>query len=157
MPKYIACNAMPQSLLDLQAPLQELLTRHMSIVQDSDIKADLAVCHAVQEAFAEIHEALDGLVQLPSDLTGLPSVKDNPVVSIQVQTTKLTGAGVEVVSYKGTDATHWSLYLRTADGLAEWVEDIPLGDQKASNYYTQAMVHAAALSITYSAFIEQPK
>lgn len=152
MPKYIACNAMPQSVLALEDYIKSAVRCARS--ERGDPQSRII---EVDTMFAEIHEALDGLVQLPSDLTGLPSVKDNPVVSIQVQTTKLTGAGVEVVSYKGTDATHWSLYLRTADGLAEWVEDIPLGDQKASTYYTQAMVHAAALSITYSAFIEQPK
>lgn len=89
-----------------------------------------------------------------SDIT-MP-VDPNHVVSIQVQTTFLTGAGVEVVSYTSNKATHWSLYLRRKDGMCEWVKDLEIKDTPSSNTrYGDAMIAAAKLSMEHSAYIEQ--
>ena len=80
----------------------------------------------------------------------------NPVVSIQVQTTRLTGGGVEVVSYTSNSATHWSLYLRRKDGMCEWVKDLEIKTQpSASTRYGDAMIAAAKLSMEHKAFIEK--
>jgi hypothetical protein len=84
-------------------------------------------------------------------------MSDNKIVSIQVQTTKLTGAGVELVSYrdKGNIATHWSIYLRKADGSVIWHSDIVIRDQRGANtYYTEAIMTAAKLSMEHQAYIE---
>ena len=92
------------------------------------------------------------LVHLDS---GMPC-DPNPVVSIQVQTTVLTGAGVEVVSYTSNTATHWSLYLRRKDGMCEWVKDLEInGAPNSSTRYGDAMIAAAKLSMEHKAFIEQ--
>ncbi|AUV61849.1 hypothetical protein HWB52_gp34 [Pseudomonas phage Littlefix] len=91
-------------------------------------------------------------------MSTLPDVPNNKIVSIHVQTTRLTGAGVEVISYrdKGDKATHWSIYLRKADGSVVWVSDIPIGTgHRANNYYSEAVLAAAKLSMEHKAFIEQ--
>lgn len=79
----------------------------------------------------------------------------NPVVSIQVQTTFLTGAGVEVVSQSSKKATHWSLYLRRKDGRCCWQFDIEIPTGKAGTAWGDAMIAAAKLSMEHSAYIEQ--
>lgn len=81
--------------------------------------------------------------------------KENPVVSIQVQTTRLTGGGVEVVSRHSADATHWSLYLRRANGLCEWQFDIYIHEGKSGTAWGEAMIAAAKLSMEHKAFIEK--
>lgn len=77
------------------------------------------------------------------------------VVSIQVQTTILSGAGVETVSYTKPEATHWSLYLRLRSGEVRWVKDISVHRDGAALHYTAAMVDAAKLSMQHGAKIEQ--
>lgn len=86
----------------------------------------------------------------------LEAPRKNKVVSIQVQTTKLTGAGVQVVPWKvaGNDATHWSLYLRYEDGNVEWVQDLRVSRSPAE-VYGEAMLVAAKLSMEHQAFIEK--
>lgn len=75
------------------------------------------------------------------------------VKSIQVQTTKLSGAGVEVVPIADSRRTHWSLYLRNEKGEAEWVKDYPIiGD--ISTTFTRALVEAAKLSMEHQVPIE---
>lgn len=79
------------------------------------------------------------------------------VVSIQVQPTRLTGAGVDLVTMvdKQRLATHWSLYLRKASGVCAWVADIAIQEGKqASNYYGDALIAAAKLSMQYGVKIE---
>lgn len=92
-----------------------------------------------------------------SDLMGLPQDLTK-IVSIQVQTTRLTGAGVEMVSFKEqhNKPTHWSIYKRDAAGMAHWIEDIDLRGAQANVIYGQVMVKAAKYSQMYQAFIEQP-
>lgn len=75
------------------------------------------------------------------------------IKSIQVQTTKLSGAGVEVVSQADSRRTHWSLYLRDDKGEVQWVKDIIIGNSSA-NAFTQAMVEAAKLSMEHQVPIE---
>jgi hypothetical protein len=95
---------------------------------------------------------------LPQDMTTWDAVEASQrIVSIQVQTTKLTGAGVEMVSYKSGEATHWSLYTRNADGITTWVKDIKITKSEAAGHFTEAMVEASKLSIEYQAFIEYVK
>jgi hypothetical protein len=79
----------------------------------------------------------------------------NEVVAIQVQTTKLSGAGVEVVPYKTDLATHWSLYLRERSGETRWVKDICVHRDGPSLHFGAAMVEAAKLSMQYGVRIEQ--
>lgn len=101
----------------------------------------------------------------PNDLKGLPEdmttwnevTASQRIVSIQVQTTRLTGAGVEIVPYKGGNATHWSIYTRNADGIATWVEDFALGGARADTIFGSVMVKAAKLSMEHQAFIEELK
>lgn len=80
------------------------------------------------------------------------------IVSIQVQTTRLTGAGVETVSFKEQHnlPTHWSIYKRLRNGQAVWIEDLPLGGGRSDTVYAQVMVKAAQYSQMYQAFIETP-
>lgn len=82
------------------------------------------------------------------------------VVSIQVQTTRLTGAGVEHISYrdKGNLATHWSIYLRKADGSVVWHSDLQIYSGRcAANVYDEALLVAAKLSMEHKAYIETIK
>lgn len=91
-------------------------------------------------------------------MSTLPAVPNNKIVSIQVQTTRLTGAGVEVIPYraKGDIATHWSIYMRKADGSVVWHSDLQIqAGRNAYNYYGDALMVAAKLSMEHQAFIEQ--
>lgn len=77
-------------------------------------------------------------------------MNDNPVVAIDVQTTRLTGAGVETMPFRTAEqATHWSIYLRRADGRNEWVTDFNIGHGKASDLYGTAVLAAAKLSMQH--------
>lgn len=88
---------------------------------------------------------------------GLPC-EPNPIVAIQVQTTLLTGAGVEIVSYTSNKATHWSLYVRRKDGTAEWIKDLEINGTTSSNTrYGDAMIEAAKQSMKHGVPIEQVK
>lgn len=77
------------------------------------------------------------------------------IVSIQVQTTKLTGAGVEIVEMRSKKASHWSLYLRWSDGTRDWLDDIPVDCTRQDGAYTEAVMKAAKLSMEHSAYIEK--
>lgn len=79
------------------------------------------------------------------------------VVAIQVQPTRLTGGGVEMIPLndKLKLATHWSLYKRKASGECTWVADIQIQQGKtASNYHGDALIAAAKLSMQYGVSIE---
>lgn len=70
---------------------------------------------------------------------------DNPYVSIQVAATCHDPGDIFVVDSDAPHATHWSVYLRTADGLAEWQKDFPI--KGAPNMArTSATLYAAKLS-----------
>jgi len=107
-----------------------------------------------EQAVKEIRMAL----ATPQDLMGIPQDMGR-IVSIQVQTTRLTGAGAEVVPFKDQHIkpTHWSLYKRDAAGMAHWIEDIQINQGGAGDHYTAVMIKAAKYSQMYSAFIEQVK
>lgn len=82
------------------------------------------------------------------------------VKSIQVQTTRLTGAGVTTVSYlkKLNDnerPTNWSIYLRDEDHSVEWVMDLNYEHANPSRSYAVAMVEAAKLSMHHQVPIER--
>lgn len=78
------------------------------------------------------------------------------IKSIQVQTTRLSGAGVEVVPMADSRRTHWSIYLRDDKGECEWVKDIAIvGD--LTPVFTKALVEAAKLSMIHQVPIEQVK
>lgn len=82
------------------------------------------------------------------------------VKSIQVQTTRLTGAGATTVSYlkKLNDnerPTNWSIYLRDEDGTVEWVEDLNYEHANPARSYAVAMVEAAKLSMHHQVPIER--
>ena len=112
------------------------------------------------ELIAEGHKIINPTTTEPSDLMGLPQDMGQRIVSIQVQTTRLTGAGVEIVGYKDQHIkpTHWSIYKRNAKGEAQWIEDIGLqGNYTAAAAFGDVMVKAAKYSIMYQAFIEEPK
>lgn len=84
----------------------------------------------------------------------IETVEVQTIKSIQVQTTKLTGAGVEVVPMADSRRTHWSLYLRDDKGEARWVKDFPIsGDTSTS--FTRALVEAAKMSMEHKVPIEQ--
>lgn len=73
--------------------------------------------------------------------------------SIQVQTTDQTGDSIEVCDSDSPRATHWSVYLRGKDGLAEWVADYPIRG-KGALAKTSALLKAVELSQQYHAYIE---
>lgn len=75
--------------------------------------------------------------------------------TIQVQSTKLTGAGAEVVPVAaiGT-ATHWSLYVRDDLGEAEWVKDFAIRKDAPQVAKSEALIAAAELSMQHQAAIE---
>jgi hypothetical protein len=136
---------------------EEIIKRAIRVLR-SECGESQAIVNNVDTMFAELHEALDGLVTLPEDLMGLPQDMDR-IVSIQVQTTRLTGAGVEMVPFKDQHIkpTHWSIYKRDAAGMAHWIEDIELKGAQADVVWGQVMVKATKYSQVYSAFIEQVK
>ena len=112
------------------------------------------------ELIAEGDKIINPTTTEPSDLMGLPQDMGQRIVSIQVQTTRLTGAGVEIVGYKDQHvrATHWSIYKRNAKGEAQWIEDIEVSNgQRSDQLHGVAMLKAAKYSIMYQAFIEEPK
>lgn len=155
MPKYVKCNAIPQLLLDLEDYIKGAVACARNERGDSH-----SVVTQVNDMFAQVHEALDGLVTLPEGMTTWDAVTDmGRIVSIQVQTTRLTGAGVELVAFKDQHIkpTHWSIYKRDAAGMAHWIEDIDLRGAQADVVFGQAMTKAAKYSQMYSAFIEQVK
>lgn len=78
------------------------------------------------------------------------------IKSIQVQTTKLSGAGVEVVPQSSSSRTHWSLYLRDDKGECEWVEDMPITNNP-TRALELALMKAAKLSMEHNAPIEPIK
>lgn len=140
----IKTTAVPQALLDLEEHIK------ISVRNDRKERGDsYAIVERVNDAFATLHECIDThpvLVEEPDH-----------IVSIQVQTTRLTGAGVECVSYKEQHnlPTHWSLYKRQANGQAVWVMDLALKGLSHERY-SEAMLEAAKLSMIYKAFIEEP-
>lgn len=89
-------------------------------------------------------------------LQELPKMS-NKTVSIKVQTTVLSGAGVKDVPWKTGEPTHWSIYRRRENGELEWAADYPCIGNKSDSTYTQAMIHAAKLSMEYKAYIESPQ
>ena len=76
-------------------------------------------------------------------------------VSIQVQTTILSGRGAEAVSIKNGGATHWSLYLRRPDGSVEWLEDVTINKTNPSHAFNDAHIRAAKLSMQWQVPIEK--
>lgn len=76
------------------------------------------------------------------------------VVSIQVQTTVLTGGGAETVPYLDAKATHWSIYFRFKNGEVQWLADTPV-DKCSSDGRRTALVYAAELSMEYNVPIEK--
>lgn len=154
MPVLIKATAVPQSVLDLEYRLKDavcLAANHCRSTKTNlpKLVGDLEVM------YAELHEALD---LQPTLVKPLPTLPVDTVVSIQVQTTRLTGGGVELVSFKEQHnlPTHWSLYKRLRNGQAVWIEDIPLGGGRSDTTYTLVMVKAAKYSQMYKAFIETP-
>lgn len=82
------------------------------------------------------------------------------VKSIQVQTTRLTGAGVQTVSFLNKldvneRPTNWSIYLRDEDGTVEWVQDLSYEHTNPARGYATAMVEAAKLSMHHQVPIER--
>lgn len=80
-----------------------------------------------------------------------------PVASIQIQTTIHTEDAVEACGADNAEATHWSVYTRDAQGLATWVADYPIKSKNPGNVgtaKTSALVRAAKLSMEHLVFIE---
>ena len=78
------------------------------------------------------------------------------IKSIQVQTTKLSGAGVELVPQASSERTHWSIYLRDDKGECQWVKDITISGNTSVSF-TQALVESAKLSMLHQVPIEPVK
>ncbi|QOC57968.1 hypothetical protein phiK7B1_113 [Pseudomonas phage phiK7B1] len=76
------------------------------------------------------------------------------IVSIQVQTTRLTGGGAETVPYLDGKATHWSVYVRYKNGEVQWLADTPV-DRCSSEGRRTALVFAAELSMEHGVPIEK--
>lgn len=147
MPVMIKATAIPQSILKMKPRLLAALTEYAEVLINDTARTEIEAVHdETLIMYAELYEALD-----------LQPVLDNPIVSIQVQTTRLTGAGVEVVPFKSGTATHWSIYTRNAIGITTWVEDVSLGCAHADTLFGSVMVKAAKLSMEHQAFIEQVK
>lgn len=155
MPILIATTAIPASLLEHE----EFIKTAVRIARSERGHAQSLV-QEIDQMFAVLHECLDTkpVLTLPTDLMGYPQAEDMArIVSIQLQCTRLTGAGVEHVPFvKCTElATHWSLYTRAATGLAEWVEDFHIDSKSSGQAYSNAIHAAAKLSMQHQAFIEQ--
>lgn len=138
------------TFLNMEYRLKDAL-QELNLFTKSNNKTDFVqLKDELDQAYAKLHAMIDAPKQDASDLD---------IVSIQVQTTRLTGAGVEMVSFKEQHnlPTHWSLYKRQRNGQAVWVQDfaIPLGNC-ADTLYSKVMVAAAKLSMAYKAFIEEP-
>lgn len=73
---------------------------------------------------------------------------DDKYISIQVAATVEDEHGVFVVDSTEPTITNWSVYLRTASGLAEWQKDFPC-KSAPSMARTSAILYAAKLSQKY--------
>jgi hypothetical protein len=84
----------------------------------------------------------------------MDSIKPDPkYISIQVAATNHTDAGIEVVS-ETADPTHFSVYLRNFDGLAEHVVDFSCTRHRAMAR-SSALLAAAKLSMEHFIPIER--
>lgn len=159
-PRYVATSAVPQSLLDMEFRLKDAMETLVVKVSRSNKTDFIKLKTDVYSLYHELNDVVDLRVQdlQPQDLMGYPQAEDMAkVVSIQLQCTRLTGAGVEHVPFvKCTElATHWSLYTRAATGLVEWVEDFHIDAKSSGRAYSNAIHAAAKLSMQHQAFIEQ--
>lgn len=150
-------TAVLADVVNARPALEAVLKKWQSVAKQEDqLEADDKVL--VSNHLNNLLNIREQLIVM-ADPTYQQVVDSQRIVSIQVQTTRLTGAGVEVVPYKSKDyiTTHWSLYTRNADGIATWVEDIAIHKGTADAHYAEAMLKAAKLSMEHSAFIEQVK
>jgi hypothetical protein len=161
-----------EALLGLEFRLKDALYTLNTYTKRSSKTDFMKLRTDVDTVYVDLHKAIEDMLR-PSDLMGYPQVAESEstiqfgerrIVSIQVQTTQLTGGGVQVVPFRdseistGLKATHWSLYTRDQFGIAQWVEDIKIDrDEHAGHKFSEAMVKAAKLSMEHGAFIEQVK
>jgi len=165
----IAASKALSSIVDFdRADLGMFAYDHLDKVEPGSlIYALWSACVLEQKAPADIvgvYVDAMGWPRLDAPVKGREVVEsdNSPVVSIQIQTVQIqprdeTGDDAQVVASDNPAATHWSVYTRNAEGLADWVEDFPILPGDSGQARTAAQMLADKLAAQYGVFIETIK
>lgn len=120
-------------------------------MENGDLRAEVRLGAGVPTCFIEGPE-----VGEPGTASAIPA----RVASVQVQTTIQTATDIHICAAADEAATHWSVYLRDASGIASHVKDFEIKNKNPNNVgtaKTSALVRAASLSMEHQVPIEMIK